>query len=162
MKTIKTIMCILLLSVTLSSCTSNGGDELISGEDFFTAKVDGADWAAITGSSDTIAWTIPHQGIVTIQGSDSNGTAITMNIWNYNGVGTYDFSTGGFIQYVVGATQPNSGAWACTTTSGTNGSVEITSDDGTIIEGTLSFVGKNASDNSTKTITLGEFRATKE
>lgn len=161
MKTLKTILPILFLSLIMTSCTTNES-EANEGDDFFTAKVDGADWAAFIGPPDTVAWSEAHTGIIVIQGSDSNGTAITMNILNYSGTRTYDFTTAGFIQYVVSPLQQNSGAWACDASSGTSGSVEITSDDGTTIEGTVSFVGKNASDNSTKTITLGEFRATKE
>tara|TARA_R110002074_G_scaffold198720_5_gene366369 strand:- start:2150 stop:2635 length:486 start_codon:yes stop_codon:yes gene_type:complete len=161
MKTFKTSISILFLSILLFSCSTNDDDSL-TGDDFFTAKVDGINWSAFVGPPDTVAWSEAHQGIIVIQGSDENGTGITMNILNYTGAGTYDFTTAGFIQYVISPLQANSGAWACDANSGTTGSVEITSDDGTIIEGTVSFVGKNPSDSSTKTITLGDFRATKE
>lgn len=158
MNVLKRIKYVLLITVVLFSCTSNNETDPNSGDDFFTAKVDGVDWAAFVGPPDTVAWNEAHAGIIVIQGSDSNGHAITMNIMNYNGVGTYDFTMAGFIQFVEGIT----GAWVCNATSGTTGSVTITSDDGNIIEGTVSFVGKDVSDNSTRTITEGSFRATKQ
>ena len=41
----------------------------------------------------------------------------------------------------------------------TAGSIEITSDDGTTVQGTFSFEGYNASDMTSKMITSGEFKA---
>jgi len=159
MSTLKRMTYLLLVIITLFSCTSNNDEtDPNGGEDFFTAKIDGVDWAAFTGPPDTVAWNEAHPGLIVIQGSDSNGHAITMNIINYSGAGTYDFATAGFIQLVEGL----NGAWACTPVLGTTGSVTITSDDGDVIEGIVSFVGKNANDNSTKNITEGSFRASKQ
>jgi hypothetical protein len=158
MDILKKMKYLLFLTMVVFSCTTNNDTDPSDEGDFFTAKVDGVDWAAFAGPPDTVAWNEAHTGLIVIQGSDSNGLAITMNIMNYTGTGTYDFTTAGFIQFVQGTT----GAWACNSVLGTTGSVTITSDDGNIIEGTLSFVGKNANDNSTKTITEGSFRATKQ
>ena len=41
-----------------------------------------------------------------------------------------------------------------------SGTLEVTSDDGTTVEGTFSFEGFNAQDQSTKSITEGSFKAT--
>lgn len=162
MKTLQKIGLLLFLSL-LISCESNEDDLGGSGgDDFFTAKIDGETFTAFTGPPDTVAWNSAHTGLRTIQGSTSDGLAITMNITNYNGVGIYDFSKTGFIQFVSGVTTGNFGAWTCNATSSTTGSVEITADDGTVIEGTLSFTGLNTDDKSTKVITEGKFRATKD
>ena len=164
MKTLQKIGLLFLFTLTIISCSKNNDDAdgSSSGSDFFTAKVDGTTWEAFTGPPDTVAWSEAHPGLVVLQGSDTNGTAITMNIMNYKGAGTYDFSQAGFVQYVIGPTQANSGSWVCGTSSGTTGSVTITSDDGTTIEGTVSFTGLNPQDSSKKVITEGKFRATKQ
>lgn len=161
MKNLKTISVLLLFTILMISC-STSNSALSTGNDFFTAKIDGTAWAAFVGPPDTVAWSEAHPGLIVLQGSDSSGKAMTMNIINYTGKGTYDFSTSGFIQYIIAPTQANSGAWVCNSTSGTTGSVIITSDNGTVIEGTVSFTGKNASANNTKVITEGKFRATKQ
>lgn len=163
MKIFKKIGLLFLLTLTIVSCSKNdNGNETSAEGDFFTAKIDGTDWSAFTGPPDTVAWNEAHAGLVVIQGSDANGTAITMNIMNYNGTGTYDFTQAGFIQYVIGPTQTNSGSWVANSASGTSGSVIITSDDGSVIEGTVSFTGLNPQDNTRKVITDGKFRATKQ
>lgn len=163
MKILQKISLLFLLALSIVSCSKNNDDEnTSSGGDFFTAKVDGTDWSAFTGPPDTVAWNEAHTGLIVLQGSDANGTAITMNIMNYNGTGTYDFTKAGFIQYVIAPTQSNSGSWVCNTASGTTGSVTITSDDGTTLEGTVSFTGLNPQDNSRKVITEGKFKATKQ
>lgn len=164
MKALQKIGLIFLFTLTIISCSKNEDDDdkASSGEDFFTAKIDGTAWEAFTGPPDTVAWNEAHPGLIVIQGSDSNGTAISMNIMNYTGAATYDFSTAGFVQYVVSPTQSNSGSWVTNSASGTSGSVIITSDDGTTIEGTVSFTGLNPQDNSRKVITEGKFRATKQ
>lgn len=162
MKTIFKMTLLCFFVSIFNACSDDENTETTDGGDFFTAKVDGQDWSAFTGPPDTVAWNEAHQGLIVLQGSNSSGEAITMNIMNYNGVGTYDFTTAGFIQFVVAPTQSNSGSWVCNATSGTSGSVEITSADGDVIKGTVSFVGKNPQNNSTKTITEGKFSATKQ
>lgn len=163
MKNFMKISLFLLLTILLISCNNNDEDsDTSSSGDFFTAKVDGQTWTAFIGPPDTIAWNEAHTGLIVLQGSDSSGKAISMNIMNYSGKGIYDFSTAGFVQYVIAPTQANSGTWVCNAGSNTTGSVEITSDDGTIIEGNVSFTAKNNQDSSTKVITEGKFRATKQ
>ena len=164
MKTLQKIGLLLLFTLLITSCSKNNdeNDTSASGGDFFTAKVDGTAWEAFTGPPDTVAWSEAHAGLIVLQGSDANGTAITMNIMNYNGTGTYDFTRTGFIQFVIAPTQANSGSWVANSASGTTGSVNITSDDGSVIEGTVSFTGLNPQDNTKKVITEGKFRATKQ
>ncbi len=41
-----------------------------------------------------------------------------------------------------------------------SGTLEVTSDNGTIVEGTFSFEGFNVQDQTTKVITNGSFKAT--
>lgn len=161
MKTLKKIGLLFFLSL-LISCESSNDLESSGGDDFFTAKIDGETFTAFTGPPDTVAWNSAHTGLRSIQGSTSEGVAISMNITNYNGVGVYDFSKTGFVQLVSGVTTGNFGAWVCNASSSTTGSVEITSDNGTVIEGTLSFTGLNTDNSSTKVITEGKFRATKD
>ncbi|TVZ56028.1 hypothetical protein OD91_1307 [Lutibacter sp. Hel_I_33_5] len=164
MKSLKKLTLLLFVTCLISSCSKNDDDSNSnnSGDDFFTAKVDGTSWEAFTGPPDTVAWNEAHAGLVVLQGSNSNGHAITMNIMNYNGVGTYNFASAGFAQFVIAPTQSNSGIWISNAGSGTSGSVEITAVNGDVIEGTVSFVGVNPQDKSRKAITEGKFRATKQ
>lgn len=154
--------------ITLTSCSSdddNGGDNGGgNGNEFLTAKIDGADFAA-SQSPAVIVGAQSTNGILAVQGGDNNGNTINFAIQNYNGVGTYttgdNLTNANLIQYLQ--ISPVAG-WAsnlATAALGTlnPGTIEITSDDGTTVEGTFSFDGYNADDMTTKVVTQGSFKA---
>ncbi len=167
MKTIKKTIYVTLLclSVILASCSSSddsgdGGDGGTGGEEFLTAKVDGSNFAAAQTPA-VIVGATSGNGLMTFQGGTNEGNTIRGSVFNYNGEGTY--TTGDNITNVNSLsyiTLPNN-LWNSTFDIG-SGTITITSDDGTTIEGTFSFEGFNADDSSTKTITEGSFKATIE
>ena len=157
--------------VTLSSCSSdddnsgNGGGGSGNGDEFLTAKIDGSNYAAAQDPS-VIVGAQSTNGVLAVQGGDNSGNTISITLPNYSGVGTYvtgdNLSNQNGIQYLV--INPAPATWAsnfATAAVGTlsPGSIEITSDDGTTVEGTFSFEGYNASDMTSKMITEGSFKA---
>ena len=167
MKTIKKTIYVtfLCLSVILASCSSsddnndgdNNDDGGGNGTEFLTAKVDGSNFEAAQSPA-VIVGATSGNGLMTFQGGTNEGKTIRGSVFNYDGVGTY--TTGDNITNVnslMYITLPNN-AWSSTFDIG-SGIITITSDDGSTIEGTFSFEGYNADNQTTKTITEGSFKA---
>jgi len=170
MKKLNQIMLLVMVvsAVVFTSCSSDddGGGSSGNGDEFLTATIDGASFAAaqspavIIGAQNT-------NGILAVQGGDNNGNTINFVVQNYNGVGTYvtgdAITNTNFIQYLelngmMPVTWANGLASAALGTISA-GSIEVTSDDGTTVEGRFSFDGYNGSDMTTKVVTQGEFKA---
>ncbi len=167
MKTLKKTMYLIMLftAVLFTACNKdddNGTEEENnnnnSGTEFLTAKVDGTDFEAAQDPAVIVAATVSN-GIMVFQGGKNNGETIRGSINNYNGVGTYltgnDISNQNSLTYL---TLTPVATWMSTFNIG-SGTVEVISDDGTTIEGTFSFEGFNAQDQTTKTVTQGSFKA---
>lgn len=162
------LLTIMVTSVVLASCSSDddNGEEGNSGDEFLTAIIDGSNFAA-SQSPAVIVGAQSVNGVLAVQGGDNNGNTISLAINGYSGVGTYvtgdTITNTNFIQYLelnnmTPVTWANGLASAALGTV-TAGSIEITSDDGTTVQGTFSFEGYNASDMTSKIITSGEFKA---
>ncbi len=155
---------LLLLTVSLIMTTSCNNDDDTedsnpSGE-HVTAKIDGTNWAATT-NFDTTSATI-NSDVFILQGSDEVGNAIRINLYNYTGPGTYktgdNLSNLSSISYV--SITPVA-SWMSTFDIG-SGTINITTEDGSIAEGSFTFEGYNANDMSTKSFTEGSFKANME
>lgn len=167
MKTFKTSIYLVLVCTTVlfTACKSDdnnneeGGQGGGAGTEFLTAKVDGVDFEAAQDPAVIVGATV-SSNVLAFQGGKNNGETIRGTINDYNGVGTYrtgnDISNVNSLSYV---TITPVAAWTSTFNIG-SGTVEVTSDDGTTIEGTFSFEGFNGADQTTKTITQGNFKAT--
>lgn len=131
---------------------NNGGTE------FLTAKVNGADFEAAQDPAVIVSATVSNN-VMAFQGGKNNGETIRGTINDYNGVGTYltgnDISNPNSLNYITLNPVAN---WGSTFNIG-SGTVEVTFDDGTTIEGTFSFEGFNAADQTTKNVTQGNFKA---
>ncbi len=154
--------------VTFTSCSSdddNGGGNG-GGDEFLTATVDGSNYAAAQSPS-VIVGAQSTNGILSVQGGTNTGNTISMAISSYTGVGTYttgdNITNSNFIQYLtISGTTPStwaSGLGSAALGTIMAGTIEVTSDDGTTVEGTFSFDGYNAGDMTTKVVTNGEFKA---
>ena len=156
MKNFKNLFLLLCISITFS-CTNATDEELgLSGEGTLTAKVSGNDFMSLKS---TVGATVTN-GIAAIQGSNSQGDFIRINIANYNGIGTY--KTGDALSNTnsasYGTINPVA-AWTSTFDIGT-GTIEITEDTATKISGTFSFLGYNGPSDR-KEVTEGTFTAPK-
>lgn len=169
MRTLKNFMLLIMVAamVNLTSCSSSddgdGGDGgNNNGNDFLTAKVDGADFTASQNPADLVS-AVVASGILTLQGSDNDGNAIRITINNYTGVSGSPYTTGDNISNVnsMSYIELPANGWTSTFDVGM-GTLNITSDDGTTVAGDFSFTGLNASDMTTKDITMGSFSATIE
>jgi len=152
--------------VTFTSCSSDDDNGGATGNEFLTANVAGTNFVAAQSPS-VIVGAQSTNGVLAVQGGNNNGTTINITLPNYTGVGTYvtgdNLSNQNGIMYLeLNGTTPTS--WAsnfATAAVGTlmAGTIEITSDNGTTVEGTFSFDGYNAADMTTKVVTNGEFKA---
>ena len=159
---LKFVFGLILISFVFVSCDKDDDDddEMMNPSEFLTAKIDGVSFEA---DALTIASTLSTP-IWTVQGNNATGTTIRLTVQNYSGVGTYNFG---------GLTNPNTGVvitdpignplgWTSFGTADNSGSVTVTSDDGTTVEGTFAFEGVGGNPVSTKLITEGTFKATIE
>jgi len=168
MKTIKKTMYLVMLftAVLFTACSTNDDDDndddgSSGGSEFVTAKVNGTDFEAAQDPAVIVGATVSN-GVLAVHGGKNNGETLRLTIGSYNGVGTY--SAGESITSVnslMYVTISPVAAWTTIFDLAT-GTIEITSDDGTTVEGTFSFEGYNAADQTTKTITVGKFKATLE
>lgn len=169
MKTLKTHSAILLLSILsiiMLSCSSDDDGGGTSGDaDFITAKVAGNNWSTDSNYGDLVVAQISND-VLLVQGSNNAGEAITIQLYNYTGTGTYRIGTsatdGSMLMHYKANTNT---AWInnfITQLGGgvPKGEVIVTEDDGVIVKGTFKFEGYNeeASPN-VLSITDGNFRA---
>lgn len=147
-----------------TSCSNSDDGENNNGDEFLTAKIDGVDFAA-SQSPAVIVGAQSTNGVLVVQGGDNDGNTINFTIQNYTGAGTYNtgdnITNANLIQYLQ--INPVAG-WASNLATAavgglTIGVIEITSDNGTTVEGTFSFEGYNGTDQSTKMISQGKFKA---
>jgi len=175
MKLIKkcTYVLFLFAAVAFTACSSdddnaeenNNGNGNGNGNgnatEFLTAKVDGTDFEAAQDPAVIVAATI-NSGILAIQGGQNDGQTIRATINGYDGVGTYTTGDGlANTNQLMYVTVTPVASWMSTFNIG-SGTLTVTSDDGETIEGTFSFEGFNAENNTTKNITEGSFKATIE
>ena len=169
MKTIlKTTIIILIITTTLFSCNKNNNEEETGNQTTFymTAKVDGQDFIAnkdatvsefigiVTGDEIRGVYQIDidnyeHIRFEIIEYDDSLGT---FNIGPGLRSMSYQINTNGWSAYYSQATGSSQGS----------GSVVITVNDNTHIEGTFSGTLINPTNNTQKVITEGKFSAKKQ
>ena len=166
MKTLKKSIYLLFLctAVAVTSCNKNddsnddGQGDQNNGTEFLTAKVDGVDFEAAQDPAVIVSAAVSNN-VLAIHGGKNNGETIRGTINGYNGVGTYhtgnDISNPNSLAYLTINPVQN---WMSTFNIG-SGTLEVTFDDGTTVEGTFTFEGLNAQDQTTKTVTQGNFKA---
>ena len=173
MKNLKQIMLFVMVGslLTFTSCSKDDdgdGDSIKGGSEFLTVKIDGASFSASTDPASLIS-AVVDSGVLAVQGSTNDGEYLRFNILNYTGTGTYTtgdaLTNSNLIQY--GDISTPTVAWISSGiislgNSSATGTITVTSDDGSTIEGTFTFTGYNASDMSTKSFTEGEFKASIE
>ncbi len=161
---IKTLFIILFCTTLFLSCDNDDNDDSSSnGDEFLTAKIDGANFTASTDPATIIGATITN-GLLVVQGGDNSGNTISFQIFGYNGVGTYKTgdaltSTNQIMYITISPVASWSSSGVTSVTGITPGSINVTSEDGTTVEGTFSFEGYNANDMTKITITEGKFKA---
>lgn len=172
MKTLRTLTYLLIAIVTIAttSCKTDddGGDGGAAASGTLIATVDGDNYESeVAGTSAT---RVNAGGITTIV-LNANSTAagsnkvfaITMN--GIDSEGTYDIGGGANISinalYIegmaTGPSDPDVQTWQAPFDDTVAGEMNISEITDTKIEGTFSFVGTNAEDQSTRTITEGSF-----
>ncbi len=166
MKSIKLNALLVFLSLTFCFTSCNNSDSLTGGgggDEYITAKIDGNNFAASTDPATIIGATITN-GLLVVQGGDNSGNTISFQIFGYTGIGTYTtgdaLTSTNQIMYITISPVATWGSSGVTSVTGiTPGTIEVTSEDGTTVEGTFSFEGYNAADMTTKNITEGKFKA---
>lgn len=166
MKTLKSLVLILALSLAFVSCKKddNGGDEGTAAVGTFTAKVDGQNFEGLTG---TVVAQVSASGsteVIAVSGGTSNSENLQMIVQNFTGEGTYELSflNIGTYSFLPDPSNPDPNTVVVYSTVGDgqtiNGEINISSYDGETVQGTFSFSGVNINDpNDTKSVTQGAF-----
>jgi len=172
MKILKNVALILFVSLAFTACKKDDNNDDSGGEgggaEEFTAKINGANFAASTDPASLIGGVLSNGNglmVLTGQGSTNSGDFINFSIINYDGTGTYttgdDLSNTNSIQYgeLAGNSADVWGSNGVTSAVGglEPGEINVTSQDDEGAEGTFSFEGYNGTDMSTKMITQGKF-----
>lgn len=165
MKTIKRLMLLCIFSITALSCaTDDDGNDSgdTSGDDQITANVDGESFTSASISTSATIQSAGGNDSLLILGTNSDGEAIQMTILGFDGEGDYSISPSSAVNAasyieanVDNPTQTQS--WLAPYADGPTGNIDVTSFDGTTIEGTFNFTAQNASDDSLRAITNGAF-----
>lgn len=161
-------MLLILVIASLSSCSKDddgGGDGgAVSG--IIKAKVNGAEFSTMEITSFATMASGGGQNTLVLQGNTAT-QGINMNIFGYEGVGTYElkdsnvFITASYIEPKV-SDPTNSPTWnAPYQNSGVIGEIKISEETSTHVIGTFSFKAKSTNDGSTKEITDGSFNLKK-
>jgi len=148
------------LSLVLTSCKKND-DDTSNADEFLTCKIEGASFSAAQDPTVIVGAQI-NSGVLAVHGGTNTGETIRLTAYGYNGVGTYhagdSFTNTNSLFYV---TISPVATWTTLFdgTTGYEGDINVTSDDGTTIEGTFSFRGYDAQSQTVKTISEGKFKA---
>ena len=152
MKNLKISLIAIFACLFVTSCSSSddlglGG----SGGKSLSVKIDGSSFNA----SELTTSAIVTNGILTIQGGKTNGETLRVTIMNYTGAGTYktgdNISNVNSMNYI---TLSPVATWSSAFDIG-SGTLVVSSDSGSKVEGTFNFVGVNG--NSSKNFTEGKF-----
>lgn len=162
MKILKTILpkaalILLLLTVVLSSCSSDDGDDTNPEQTGFylTAKIDGVNYSRkLVTVSATADGTDVY--LISAVGEESS---IGLSLESPISTGTFTPDVGGVTVLFYQEINPFA-IWGATEDEG-SGTITITKNNATYLEGTFSFTGVNPADDSTKLITEGKFKAQK-
>ncbi len=165
MQTTKRLLLLFTLVFTVLSCsTDDDGNDSgdTSGEGQITAQIDGSSFTSASISTSATVQSAGGNDSLIILGTNSDGQAIQITLLGFDGEGDYTISPTSAINAasyteanVSNPTQTQS--WQAPYADGPEGNVDVTSYDGSSIEGTFSFTGRNASDDSLRAVTQGAF-----
>ena len=161
-----TVRRVAAVAVTLGAVACGGGSDSTgpdnggNGQNRFTAKIDGANWASNSGV-ERAGVTISQPGLFALTGIQLGGSGLTivMTLTNIPGPGTYPlgvgFSVAGGNVLISSAAGPG---WR-TAQTGADGTITITALTSSRIEGTFNFTAVPFTGGATgnKTVTDGSF-----
>jgi hypothetical protein len=151
MKNLKISLIAIIGCLIMFSCSSNDSGLEGSGGKSLSVKIDGNSFKAAGLTTSAIV----TNGILTVQGGKSNGETVRLTIMNYTGAGTYttgdNLSNMNSMNYI---TLTPIATWSSTFNIG-SGTLVVSSDSGSKVEGTFEFVGVNG--NASKNFTEGKF-----
>ncbi|MGY5351831.1 hypothetical protein ACXGQW_04590 [Wenyingzhuangia sp. IMCC45533] len=174
MKLFKKLLLVVVAIVSLNSCDEDDKNEIdvnTSVNGSLSAKIDGKDFVSNSLTASISEITLGQTTSTTIQGTDSDGNAISILILGYkksedlarNNIApkaTFTY-TKTDVDQAISNPVPGNGAAQIWTELGLSTSktakLNITEDDGTTIKGTFAFKGVNSQDDSTRSITEGKF-----
>ncbi len=170
MKTLKTIILLFALSVSLVNCDKDDDDTATGNvsQGTMTAKIDGTDFSNSHNVGQATLAQLPSHNNIVIQASNSDGKSINIIINNYTGTGTYEINSSGLNPNTAVYTETdisnpaNTQIWQSPYQNSPIGTVKITVETDDNLQGEFSFKAKNATDNSEKNITEGFFNLSKQ
>jgi hypothetical protein len=159
----KKIGLLLFAALMIISCSEN--DDNLSGDQELTAKIDSVTWFADVESSNTSA-ELFHSTFLSISGSETDPTkgAFLANIRDYKGKGTYKIGVGSskesYARFTTGSVAANYQSWNAETSENEigTGTIEIISDNGSVVTGAFNLILYNKTSKSSKNVTDGSFK----
>lgn len=177
MKTTKKLVLLLMVLILplaiFNSCSSDddGGSGGSTPSGVLKVSIDGSSWKSLEISSSA---TISNSGThLTIIATNSDGKAVSMNVFGYEGVGTYEFNgnllssvnTASYTETNVDLSNPLNSTteiWSTPYEDAVLGSISISEETDTKIIGTFNFKAKNPNDNTIVNLTDGSFNLNKQ
>ncbi len=163
-KTILVLLAVVAISFTSCKKDDDGGGGGNAGSGTIAAKINGSSFSSMEVASRATISTNGGSTTLILQGSDASGKGIFINMFNYDGVGTYEFSDSNvflsatYVETNISNPQ-NTQTWTAPYDgSGVIGQVKISEKTDTNIKGTFNFTGKNVNgEESLRNITEGSF-----
>lgn len=154
-------LCLVLLF--MSSCSSSDkNDSNNNSDEFIIASVETLSFESSDIPNAVTASKIESTDLTTylVQGFDNAGNAIVLIIADFDGVGTYSFSTDDNDNNASGTFSNQSTAWSSSGGSGGSGTINVITDTDEKTTGTFEFIGVQADmTSSTRTVTSGRYGA---
>jgi hypothetical protein len=164
----KTILVLLaVVAISFTSCKKDddgggGGGQAGSGQ--IVAKVNGSDFSSMEIASRATLTAGGGSTTLLLQGTDASGKGFVITMYNYEGVGTYEFTdsnvflVGIYVEANVNNPMDTQNWSAPYEGSGIVGEIKISEKTDTSIKGTFNFTAKNVNgDQSLRNITDGSF-----
>lgn len=152
MKIVQKLSIVSLFLLLFVSCSEdeNVADAIASGDGVISATVKGENFESLKAVTKAIV----KNTSLSLSGANQAGDVITIGITNYSGAGTYSFGGNSANTMVFSKTTSQTG-WAVSLDTG-SGTVTVSKDDGSKVEGTFSF-DATSDDFGDAKITNGKF-----
>ena len=161
------ILLSLVFGLLTTACSSDDGSG--SGGNTppgtMSANIDGNNYQSseMLSSANKVNNGIDGSEALTLLGNTDEGKTISINILNYDGVGTYDIGgdnsiavTASYIEVNI-SNPTDSQTWQAPFDETVSGSISVSSDENNNVQGTFEFTAQNSIDDSIKEITAGSF-----
>ncbi|PCJ64365.1 MAG: hypothetical protein COA58_13505 [Bacteroidetes bacterium] len=155
---------VFLAAIGLTSCKGDESSPKTSSNTsyYFTCKIDGEEFVSSSESS-VVSYAADFSEYFNIQGIDVMGNKLSLTLQSPTQIGTFETGDPGTPTQTIAAhyaTQSPVENWSTRDDNG-KGTIIVSKNTETYMEGSFSFTAMNAIDSTTKVFTEGEFKVRK-